>query len=499
MTVPMAERRKIYADLFRGNLHVLYLSPEKLLEPFFRETLLALAERQRIGFLVIDEAHIVPEWGRDFRTHYHRLGVIRQELLARSPALRTLILSATLTDASENRVMEVLRLREEDCKRITIPHIRREISIRVERYDTREEKLARLLEIAPHLPRPTIVYSNRKDTVRLVLRALKDAGIYRCFDYTGDTAAEERIRRLHAFHRGDVHFVVGTNAFGLGIDKQDVRSVVHFDVPHSLDACYQEIGRAARDAQTGHAFIFYSPRGMGEATRRGRAIITSEKAWDRANCVLNGRYPKKRGCQVLLPAHAVPRYMQEEGKTDSSLNREWNLATLNILERQGLVDIKGIVYRNLRITRPQDGKALGARAAETAQMLTKWMGRRRSMDIDLAVFAQDCGQDLSALHSQIITLAAAGTITLEPLDEELEEMWVLAGLNSRESWAPEHMKRLEEIRDQDLVESNSSIEALRRFFKAKGCRLRHFAELYRFDTPKPCGHCDRCAPRLAKR
>jgi len=237
---------------------------------------------------------------------------------------------------------------------------------------------------------------------------------------------------------------------------------------------------------------------MGEATRRGRAIITSEKAWDRAQSVLRGRCPMKRGCPILLPAHAVPAYMKLDGKTDNSLNREWNLATLNILERQGVVDVKGIVFRNMRISKPRDCDRLDGRIAQTASTLTKLMGRRQSMEIDLIELAQDCQQDLAALHSQIVLLGDAGKITVEPLDEEREEMWVLAELNARGTWSPEHMGLLEDIRKQDLSESSAGIEALRRFFKGKGCRLRHFAELYAFEAPLPCGHCDRCSPRLAK-
>ena len=357
-----------------------------------------------------------------------------------------------------------------------------------------------MLEIVPHVPKPAIIYCNKKKSVREILKRLKTEGIYRCCDYTGNTPAAGRLERLYAFHRGDIHFVVGTNAFGLGIDKQNVRTVIHFDVPHSLDACYQEIGRAARDGHTGHAFIFYSPRGMGEATRRGRAILTAEKAWHRAQSILRGRYPKKRGCLVLLPAHAVPSYIRTEGGEDSDLNRKWNLATLNILERQGLVDIKGVVYRHMRISKPRNyEKGLNGQAAAGAMRLAEAMGRKQTMEIDLAEIAPTCQMNMAELHSQIITLADAGKIALEPLDDDRGEMWVLAELNDQATWSRAHMEKLEDIRQQDIDESNVRIEALRRFFKSKDCRLGHFAELYDFPAPPPCGQCDRCAPRLNRR
>ena len=198
-----------------------------------------------------------------------------------------------------------------------------------------------------------------------------------------------------------------------------------------------------------------------------------------------------------MPAHAVAAYMRKVGKADSSLNREWNLATLNILERQGLVDVKGPVYRNVRVSKPSNSIGLSGRSADVARILARLMGRRQSMEIDVAKVALDCHLGFAVLHSQMITLAHAGKIRLEPLDEERGESWVLAELNARETWSPGHMELLEEIRNRDLAESNAGIEALRKFFKARGCRLRHFAELYGFETPAPCGHCDRCDPRLA--
>lgn len=372
--------------------------------------------------------------------------------------------------------------------------------MRVEKYHTSDERLERLLEIAPHLPTPAIIYGNKiKKSVKEIVRRFRDAGIYRCFDYTGSTAAASRAQRLQAFHRGDIRFVVGTNAFGLGIDKENVRSVVHFDVPDSLDACYQEIGRSARDCRTGHAIVLYSPSGMREAVRRSHLLLTSENAWDRARAMLRGRFPKKRGCPVLLPIHALSDGMIADGKSDSALNREWNLATLNILERQSLVDVRGIVYRNVRVTKPISRKELNGTCTVAIDVLNAALGRSKSKEIDLAKLAEDYQQDLAALHSGVIVLAQARAIELEPLDDERGELWVLGVLSTKDTWSPSHMELLEKLREEDLTENNRGLTALRYFFKSPACRLTHFAKLYDFEPPQPCGHCDRCMPRLGKR
>ena len=422
--------------------------------------------------------------------------------MQRCPGLRTLILSATLTAANEKRVLEILRIKEQDCTQITDPHIRREISLRVEKYHTRDEKLERLLDIIPHLPRPAIIYGNTiKKSVKEIIKRFKSAGIYRCCDYTGSTAPESRVGRLQAFHRGDVNYVVGTNAFGLGIDKENVRSVVHFDVPDSLDAYYQEIGRSARDCRTGHAIMLYSPSGMREAVRRGHQLLTSEKAQERVQAMWRGRCPHKRGCAVLLPIHAIPKYMRVEGKSDSSLNREWNLATLNILERLDRVDVRGVVYRHVRVTKPVSPRnGLNGACAVALDVLGATMGRCKAKELDLAELAERYKKDLASLHSGIILLAQSRVIELEALDEDRDEMWMLGVLSTSHTWSAADMKKvLEETRKEDLAESDNGLTALRQFFRSPACRLTHFAALYDFESPPRCGHCDRCMPKVSKK
>ena len=493
-TVSYEKRALIYKRLRQGKLHVLLLSPEKITDPFFRETLFALAEKKCIGFFVIDEAHIIPEWGRDFRTEFYRLGVIREKLIERCPELKTLILSATLTDSTEEEVLRVLRIREEPV-RFTEPVIRRELSIRVLRFNNQEEKLKHLLRLAPHLPKPVIVYCSMKKHVREIMRQFKLSGIYRCLDYTGSTPREGRESRLRSFQCGDVNFVIATNAFGLGIDKENVRTIIHFDVPRNLDACYQEIGRAARDGKTGHSIIFYSPSGMRHATKTSYAILGAEKAWERLRAMLIHRvYIAKNSAEALLPLHILPKYNKD--REDNELNHEWNLASLNIMEESNQVDIKGIVFKKVKIIKNRKRRFKEGGIPGLLDLLRRNKGGKKGFNLDLSKVAIKCKVPFEDVFSEIIGLAQTGRLSITPLDDEKGESWVLVRLRKVSSWSSKDLVKLKEMRRNDLEEINYGIQQFRAFFRSNECRLSHFAKLYRFGMDRPCGHCDRCNPGL---
>jgi RecQ family ATP-dependent DNA helicase len=493
-TVSHEKRALIYKSLRQGKLHVLLLSPEKITDPFFRETLFALAEKKCIGFFVIDEAHIIPEWGRDFRTEFYRLGVIRKKLVERCPELKTLILSATLTDSKEEEVLRVLRIEEEPV-RFTEPVIRRELSIRVLRFNDQKEKLKHLLRLAPHLPKPVIVYCSMRKHVKEIMREFKSNGIYRCLDYTGSTPREGREKRLEAFLGGDVNFVIATNAFGLGIDKENLRTVIHFDVPRNLDACYQEMGRAARDGKTGHSIIFYSPSGMRHATRTSRAILTEEKAWGRLSAMLKHKiHLGKNSAEALLPLHILPKYNKD--REDNELNRKWNLASLNIMEEMNQVDIKGIVFRKVKIIKNRKRRFKEGRIPGLLDLLRRNKGGKNGFNLDLSRVAIKCKVPFENVFSEIIGLSQTGRISITSLDDKKGESWVLVELNKVSSWSSKDLWKLEELREKDLKEINDGIKQFRSFFHSNECRLSHFARFYGFEMDKPCGHCDRCDPGL---
>ena len=173
-------------------------------------------------------------------------------------------------------------------------------------------------------------------------------------DYMGSTPPDSRrSERLEAFHSDDVDFVLATNAFGLGVDKANVRSVIHYDVPSNLDEYYQQIGRAARDHLTGHAFLLYSPASMCRATRDKRAILKTEKAAARAEKMFDKRLelPVDGPGGCLLPLHALPEHILQA----SVLNRNWNFAVINILEQLRDLEVDRAVLRHVWVRKGAKG------------------------------------------------------------------------------------------------------------------------------------------------
>lgn len=488
-TVDRLERTETYRLLRQGKLDLLFLSPERVAEPFFREILAEAANAVRM--LVIDEAHMVDEWGQDFRPDFFRLGQERRRLLELAPDLRTVFLSATLSEDSEATLRHVFQLENAPVS-LCDPTLRRELSLRVVhcgRNDDRKPEI--LLELLKQVPRPCIVYCSMTDHVRDLKRRLKSWGFRRTTEYMGPTAAEYRQQRLQWFHDGDVDVVLATNAFGLGVDKADVRTVIHYDVPECLDAYYQEMGRSGRDGYTSHGLLLYSSSSMGQASRRRRAILTAEKAAERAELMLRHRedLPADGPGACLLPIHVAPARL--EG--DSDLNQKWNFAVLNILEQVGNLKIDGVASRLVRVSRGPNVRAM--ERLGSAGWLASFLKKERETAIDLLKVARKLRHPLAELASTIVRLTLARAIELGT-DEGDTETWVLVTRTADVTWSRRHAQALEAFREKQMVRANREVDELHRFLKGKGCRLQAFASVYRVAVPPPCGHCDNCDTRL---
>ena len=301
-TMSFAEIRDVQDEARGGQIDILYVSPERLAVQRFREYLKSL----KIGLIAIDEAHCISEWGHDFRPDYRNLSELRDEF----PSAPVMALTATATERVRDDIGEQMNM--VDAPRFVTSFNRANLTYRVWPKRRSFDALVQLL--GRHKDQPAIIYCfSRKDTEELA-ESLSIRG-FKAMPY--HAGLEDNVRRetQDRFLDDDVNIVVATIAFGMGIDKPNIRLVVHYDLPKTMEGYYQETGRAGRDGQPSDCVLFFSHRDkmkqkffinkMEDAVERKNAEARLEKmagygaartcrrrllleyfgeSWDRENC-----------------------------------------------------------------------------------------------------------------------------------------------------------------------------------------------------------------------
>jgi ATP-dependent DNA helicase RecQ len=260
-SLPPAEQWAVERALLAGDLDLLYVAPERLLT----ERFLALLERVPIALFAIDEAHCVSQWGHDFRPEYIQLNLLHE----RWPGVPRIALTATADAPTRREIVERLGLA--DAAQYVSSFDRPNIRYRVVEKDQPRRQLLGFLR-AEHAEDSGIVYCLSRRKVEETAEFLRDQG-FRALAYHAGMTAEERRANQAEFLRGEGVIVVATIAFGMGIDKPDVRFVAHLDLPKSLEAYYQETGRAGRDGLAADAWMSY---GLGDVVMMRRLIEDSQ-------------------------------------------------------------------------------------------------------------------------------------------------------------------------------------------------------------------------------
>jgi ATP-dependent DNA helicase RecQ len=251
-TVRASEWREALEALNKGNLEFLFLAPEQ----FNHEETLAKLKAARPSLFVVDEAHCISEWGHDFRPEYLRLGSVIEEL----GHPRVIALTATAALPVRTEILE--RLNMSDPRVVVQGFDRPNIWLGVEMFQHESQKKDALLERVAGAEKPGIIYAATHKHAEEVAGALRERGVKAVFYHAG-MKAKERDQIQQAFMDDEVEVIVATTAFGMGVNKQNVRFVYHYDISDSVDSYYQEIGRAGRDGIDAQAILFYNPRDLG--------------------------------------------------------------------------------------------------------------------------------------------------------------------------------------------------------------------------------------------
>jgi ATP-dependent DNA helicase RecQ len=234
-----------WRKLYRGEIKILYLSPERLLVEGMLDTLASL----KLEFVAVDEAHCISSWGHDFRPEYRALKKIREQ----HPHVPILALTASATERVRRDIVDMLGI--SDARLFVASFNRPNLSYRV---IPRIEPIKQILEIlADHPDETGIIYCLSRDRTESVAQELTRRRL-KAAAYHAGLSSEERSRRQEQFARDEIRIMVATVAFGMGVDKPDVRFVIHHDLPKNIESYYQETGRAGRDGLPSECVLLYS-------------------------------------------------------------------------------------------------------------------------------------------------------------------------------------------------------------------------------------------------
>ena len=227
-----------------GNYKFLYISPERLDTEIFRIKLRSM----KVSMITVDESHCISQWGYDFRPAYLKISEIRNLL----PGVPVLALTATATPEVVKDIQQRLAFKEENVFRMSFE--RKNLAYIVRRTESKQEEL---LHILKHVDGSAIVYAHNRKRTKEYAQLLNENGITATFYHAG-LNNETKDQRQKSWVKGETRVMVATNAFGMGIDKPDVRLVVHVDIPDSPEAYFQEAGRGGRDGKKAYAVLLYA-------------------------------------------------------------------------------------------------------------------------------------------------------------------------------------------------------------------------------------------------
>jgi superfamily II DNA/RNA helicase len=453
----------------RREQRIIFASPEAILSGLAS----AVQEAARSGYLkhlVVDEAHIVEAWGDDFRPAFQEIAGFRMQLLDEAPTpFRTLLLSATVT-ADTEATLKRLFSEPGPYRRYAAVQLRPEPSYWVNRACSKATRAERVLEAIHHLPRPLILYVTERGDADDWYRRLQEAGYVRIGKMTGATSASKRERLVDAWRARHIDIVVATSAFGMGVDQNDVRSVVHACLPESMDRYYQEVGRTGRDGKASVALLCTAPsdRHTAEAIASKR-YISVEKGlprWKRMFDTSN---------KIEDDLRSVSLRESPDPTMSSRANIAWNQRTLLLMQRADFVRILGS-----DVIEGGDGSRNDEWGNETQAG-------------DGAVHSRDMLPQ--GARTEASSPPAPKVAPSEPEDVVHEERRLVSILDQFHLDEQRWEAHVESTRQEAMAIARRGLDEMNAFLKAETCLSCHLASSYQLPhsrTYRACGGCPAC-------
>ena len=460
-----------------GAVKLLYVSPERLSSELFR----AKVRHMKVSFLCVDEAHCISQWGYDFRPAYLTIADIRKDL----PDTPVLALTATATPLVVDDIQERLLFRERCVFRMSFE--RKNLAYVVRRV---HDKVNQLIHILTHVEGSAIVYTRSRRRTKEFADLLNNAGLSATFFHAG-LENDEKDRRQQAWQRGEVRIMVATNAFGMGIDKPDVRVVAHVDCPSSIEAYFQEAGRAGRDGQKAYAVLICNDSDNAKLQKR-IADTFPEKEFIREvydhlayfyqigvgsgyNAMFE--FPMDRFCYTYkhfpVQVDAALKILNRAGYIEYTDEQDCQARVMFILERDELYLLKNVT--------PDEDRVVIA-------LLRTYSGLFSDFQyIDETLLASLTGLTMVEVHIVLKALAQRRIIRFIPQKRTPYVRYMQRREESR------HLRFPPSVYEELKARFEERIRSMQNYMNDdQHCRsrqlLRYFGEVNSHD----CGHCDVC-------
>ncbi|MAJ51969.1 MAG: recombinase RecQ [Flammeovirgaceae bacterium] len=461
-----------------GGIKFLYLSPERLTSELF----LARVKKMVISLFVIDEAHCISEWGHDFRPYYLKI----KDFIKLFPSRRIIALTASATEEVKKDIINQLDL--VDPKVFQNSYARANLSFVVLKG---ENKLQKVYDILNKVAGSSIVYVGSRKRAEHVARDLNERGISAHFYHAG-LSFDERNQRQAEWLHSKLRVMVATNAFGMGINKTDVRTVLHLDLPQTLEAYYQEAGRAGRDGLKAYAVLLLHDQDIIETEKRISRTAVDIKFVKRVYQALSNRYKLAIGSGAGLSFDFI--YLDFINDFDLPTYR--TVFALKKLENAGLIQLTENLFQKSKISMLMQ-----------RDLLYQFQIAHASLDLLIKVLFRLYGGELYTSYMMVDEADIATTlkISLKKVKEQLYILHEYEVIDYRKMNVKPQIEFIEgrldleslPIQSIDLKKRNRQIED--KFHRVVHyvntdhiCRTRILQDYFGEQTDLGCGICDYC-------
>ena len=479
----MAENRRVMEKCLNGNYKFLYVSPERLESSSFIDRI----KKLNVCLIVVDEAHCISQWGYDFRPSFLKIAALRKVF----PQAPVLALTATATSVVVDDIQEKLQFKARNVFKTSF--VRDNISY-VVRHTT--EKMGELVHIMKSVPGSSIVYVRSRKRTKLIADELRRNGLSADFYHAG-LNIEEKEDKQNKWKNDEVRVMVATNAFGMGIDKPDVRLVVHVDIPNSLEEYFQEAGRAGRDGNRSYAVMLVKQtdkrvlrRHLSEAFPEKEFI---RKVYERVGNFLEVALGEGYGMMLdfnfnlfcrtfnlpVLPTHNALRILTQAGYIQFVEEIESQSRVMILANKEQLY--------NLPTTTPRADEVLQAILRTYTGLFADYV----FINEDVISFRYNLPQE--TIYESLLELNRLHILHYVPRKRTPYIIYT----TSREE--PQYVAIPRAVYEDLRKRMEQRVDAVIDYcYRDDICREQYLVEYFGEDSSQPCGHCDTCIERHKK-